>query len=286
MRHNHNIIIAGLLLVSAWQGQASDWRPGSNLHTAVGKVLATGVIVERKTTLGWSKNLGFMGAFVQPGGRVTMELTLNQGVTYAFIGGGGEAASDVDIRILRGGVAMAKDTQVDANPMVVFQPNSTGRYTLELSMYQGRVAEFLAVAVLTSDGYRLPVENLDAALDKVVNMGTFLNGRTAGVRLHDHSNQWCMFGWVLRPGEEQGITNITLEPGKHYVIGAGDGNAQDVDLRVVANGQDVAADQDADATPFVTLNNSGTRDLWVKNVRSNGPAIVTVTVLTESSRVY
>lgn len=88
-----------------------------------------------------------------------------------------------------------------------------------------------------------------------------------GARYHDHDNQWALFGQIVRPGGDFGISNMTFELRKHYILVAGDSNARDLDLEVnSSNGK--LTDVDADPTP-----------VQVKNVESNGATLMIASVL-------
>jgi hypothetical protein len=267
-------------LAAAGALAAQEWRPGVYMRQAMDKIVVMGTAVEQKSHFGWDPNLCLMAAFLRPKATVEFDTTLEAGSSYAFLGGGDDTVEDLDLEISRSGEVVGRDTETDATPVVIVKPTETGTYTIRLNLYKATTGSFVAAAVLKQGGFTVPVKNLERALER----NLALAGRAAqlgnGARFHDYNNQWAMYGWVIRQGEERGITRITFPKGRFHVLAAGDVHSRDLDLVVKQGGTVLDSDTDDDATPVTTFNAGGSDySFTVKDVASDGPSLVIASVI-------
>lgn len=269
-----------LCLAGALAAAAQDWRPGVYMKQAMDRIVVMGTAVEQKSHFGWDPNLCLMAAFLKPKTTVEFEETLEAGSTYAFVGGGDDTVEDLDLEISRSGEVIGRDTEADATPVVILKANKTGTYTIRLNLYKATTGSFVAVAVLKQGGFTVPVRNLERALERNLALAARASELRNGARFHDYNNQWAMYGWVIRPGEERGITRITFPRGRFHVLAAGDVHSRDLDLAVKRGATTVDSDTDDDATPVTTFSADGSDySFTVTNVASDGPTLVIASVI-------
>ena len=249
---------------------------------ALAKVLAGAVAAEQKTNLGFTSGVTFMGAYLRPASGINWQTQLEAGKRYAFIGGGDDDASDVDLLVADGnGTVLARDQLADANPVVVFTPTSSGTHIIRLVLARAGRSSFCALAVLKEGGFSVPVNNLTTALKKIMEAGRVVS-RRANVRFHEEANQWALFGAVLRPGETSAVGGLTLDARQHVFVAAGDANARIFNMNLTdPRGVVVAKDDKSDAVAAMAAQTDGSAGyrLAFSNISSSGASLVTVVIL-------
>lgn len=264
---------------------SAQWMPGTNLKRSLALTLAKGHYLSTQSNFGYMGGVCFVGAFLQPSTQAGLTVTLNAGTEYAFVGGGGSTAIDVDIRVANSsGTILASDVQSDANPVVTFTPSYTGSYTIYLRLYSSRqgYGSFCSMALMKYGGYTIPVARLDEALNRITALGSNLNERVSSdTRLNDQQGQWCFWGGVVNSGEDLSISNLNLGYGRQAIVAAGDSNVSDADLLLTASGER-AEDDKTDATPVIIHRTSGSKyyALRIKNHSSYGRAVLMASILT------
>jgi hypothetical protein len=258
-----------------------EFRPGVTMAEAVARVLGGAVAAERKTNLGFDRGVTFMGAMLPPRSHINWRMQMEAGRRYAFLGGGDDGATDVDLAVVdAAGQTLARDQLSDAKPVVDFTPPQTGVYVVRLSLTKASRPSFCAMAVLRQGGFTIPVKNMTTALQKIIAAGRLASQR-ATVRFHEEQNQWTLFGAVLRPGDTTTISGLHLEARQHVFVAAGDSNAKILDLALLdASGRQVKKDDKPDSVAVVVARTAdATYQLALSNVESTGPALVTVIIL-------
>lgn len=272
-------------LLSSYGYSATVWTPGKYMSQAMAKVIAVGAVLESQSNYGWNgSGITMMGAFLQRGGTADFDVWLEGGRSYAFIGAGADSVSDLDLEIYDNGKRVVQDTKADATPVVEFRPIASRNYTMRLRLYASTSASFAAVALLQRGGFRVPIQNLADAYMNNVRMASSAD-TLMSARYHEQSNQWALYGQVLRPGEKFTVSNLAFEPGAvHYLLVTGDRHARDLDLAVQRDDRLIGRDEESDATPVVAINSSGGgHSFTVTNQDSAGPTLVIVSVLDGST---
>ncbi|MBI5480034.1 MAG: hypothetical protein HY906_14300 [Deltaproteobacteria bacterium] len=258
-----------------------EFRPGVPMAAAIARVLGGAVAAERKTNLGFDRGVTFMGALLRPKAFINWRMQMEAGTRYAFLGGGDDGASDVDLAVIdANGQTLARDQLADAKPVVDFTPRQTGVHVVRMTLAQASGPAFCALAVLRQGGFTVPVKNLTASLQKIMAAGRLASQRAA-VRFHEEPNQWALFGAVLRPGDTTTISGLHLEGRQHVFVLAGDANAKVLDLSLLdARGSLVKKDDKPDQVAVVVARTvDGSYQVAITNVESTGPALVTAVIL-------
>jgi hypothetical protein len=258
----------------------AQWTPGRYMRQAMNNTLAKSqYMTSNSTTLGYKDGLCFLGAYLSKSGEVGWTLTLNAGTEYAFVGGGDNDATDVDLRITNSySTTLSQDNQTDITPLVRFTPSYTGRYTIYMKLYSSTSkGSFCAMAIMRNGGFNIPTNRLDESIDNIIQMGNNLNDRKSTNFI---SNQWSLFGGLFSSGESQNITNLDLGNTNCVILGSGDRNVSDADLHLTAYGVD-EKDSKTDARPVVFHTSSSYKkhELEIKNYSSSGKSVVISAIL-------
>lgn len=265
----------------------SQWAPGKYMRQATTRTLATAAYFEKRSdTYGMTDGICFLGALLKKnGGYSEMNLYLNSSNTYLFVGGGDDDASDIDIVIKNSnGTTVASDSKDDNYPVVNFEPSYSGTYTIRLLNYSDELA-FCALTILRTGGYVMNLDNMDNAIDKIFTVCNNINNRESkDVSFHSYQNQWCFYGYYIASGASQTITNIDMGYESHYIVGAGDYRASDVDICLTNSNatSELKCDTESDATPIVsyTTYSSNKYGIKLKNVNSTSKSFLLACILT------
>jgi len=275
------LALVGLAGPAAAQGKAS----GTYLTEAFNRVTNNAALAANLNGYGYIDGTSIMAAWINVGGKSTFNMQLDAGVEYVFLGAGDLDAQDVDLVIRdAGNNIVAEDKRVAADAVVVYKPQVTARYTMELILFKARnnVPCVCAAVILKKGGWNLTLRNLDEAVGNLVGtlkraddeLKTKLNKR---LDLHREKGQWAMFGAVLPKGQTTDVYNLSFGNGMKAFFATGDSRAIDVDLFLMNNDgtqvlkEDVRTDRDAS---FVHQPGAGLHRLRIRNYDSNGPAVV------------
>jgi len=256
------------------------------MKEAVANVMAAARSVGDVTEYGYTPGTCFLAAFIQPRGAVSMNVPMEAGKSYVFLGGGSKDADDVDIEILDSrGKVVAKDDDVDPTPVVRFTPPRAGKYTLRLTLFKADSACFCAVAILQRGGYDIPIRNLaDATNDLIGFCNDVWRSGKIRMKFHDSDNQWAIYGSIIKEGTNVSITNLHPGEGTVAVIAAGDGIAEDIDVAVLdENNRVIKEDTRDDASAVVVCHTDADTSYGIRTQlsksRKKGASFVLTAVL-------
>lgn len=279
-----------LLVVYFFVGATSSfgqWTPGTYMRQATERAFNRASSVESSSdTYGLLDGSCFFGAILDAsGGASEMNFYLEEGTSYKILGGGDNDATDIDITIKNSeGSTVASDVEKDNFPIANFKPYKSGTYTIRLSNHSTTLV-YAAFVILKSGGYTINKSNVTDAIDKIFSLCTNVNNKDdRSISFLRVKNQWCFYGYFIPEGTSRSVTNIDLGGDFHYLVGAGDTRATDIDLCLKNSdaSEKVSCDTESDAIPIVsyTTSSSNKYALEVKNVASTGKCIVFVSVLT------
>jgi len=264
--------------------RAQEWRPGENMKKSMVRLLAPVSVLIDQSDYRFS-DIAYLGAFIKPGNYSYITTTLTEGKNYEFVGAGDDDVKDLDIIITddRGRV-VAEDTDNDATPLVRFTPDKTGRYTLKLKLEDARVSCFCGMALLERGGWKVPVKNLDAAMDSMLEHCRNV-ARQRPARFLDVTGEWAVMGTILEEGKSQIFNDIRLGTGRTAVTAGGDTVTRDIDLAIFEDGDSpkiIVKDEDDDAAPLVDCRTTDDRryGVVIKNSKSNGGTLIFTAILT------
>ncbi|MEO0044623.1 MAG: hypothetical protein RL329_4072, partial [Bacteroidota bacterium] len=247
------IIISLFCFFSLHSSQAQmDWTLGIYMRQSVSNTLAKGKLMELKTDFhyGFSNGVCLLGAFLERSNEVSINYSMKGGVMYAFIGGGDEDVTDLDITIQdETGKILKKDDATDNNPVVEFEPYKTATYRITLKLFNTHSKNsFCSIVFLQENAQSIPIDNLGQALGKLYAYGSLVNQKRS-VKFLDLEQQWCLYGMVLAEGSAETVRNINLGEDEHRMIAAGDEKCTDIDICLLdsATQLDLKCDSDNDA---------------------------------------
>jgi hypothetical protein len=249
--------------------KTQQWAIMLAVATAAFAALTTGKLFAN--SLGLDGEWAFAACEVVPGGTADFTRTFYAGQTYEIYADGSHGARDIDLYVLNSsGQVLERDTRSNKEARVVFRPSRTGTYTVRLKLaraYQSAVCH--VVFFNQDDGWYVPTINLLAAFDKHLTFAV-----TLGVLGHT-PRLVRLYGWVMRPGNENAITITGLRTRPMVAIALGDNWATDIDLYVQRGGQLLAYDDDDDAAPVcVFTGSSASTTLTVQYVSGLGPSLI------------
>ena len=261
------------------------WTPGEYMRQALNNTLAKAVIVNQQTNYKFRQGVTFLAAYLQAGEQIGYEMTMKSGKEYVFIGGGDDDVTDCNLYLKKDGRVYEKDVEDDNTPVISFTPDESGVYEIVYELKEDAAsASFIALTLMTPDGYDISAEELDQAIDKILTYGGSVNDQF-GVKIHDEDNQWGLFGTLLPSGTKIDISGMKLGDSNHYAIAAGSDVLGDADLQFVDmhSGNVVAEDRDDDPTPGISFTTMAdhTYALKILDVSSSKPAIIITMLLTE-----
>ncbi len=263
--------------VSPAVAQSGEWAPGKYMAQAVGEMMATVRQLTDMSEFGYADDEAacLVGVYLLPGAKYSIWRPFEAGRTYALCAGGDEDATDVDLEVLDSeGNVVVKDTSVDRGAAFLFTPLRSGKYSLRVTLYGSKREAFCAFAIMQRGGCDVPIVNLTTAGDGFLTLcRSVLTVRGGKLGFLTESNQAALFGVILRGGRGTEVTDVRMGAGTRLVLGAGDTQAQDLDIKVhTMGGSLVAEDVETDATPVnifstsshesykVTLQNAAQRE--------------------------
>ncbi len=282
------IIISLFCFFSLHSSQAQmDWTLGIYMRQSVANTLAKGKLMELKTDFhyGFSNGVCMLGAFVERGNEVSINYSMKGGVMYAFIGGGDEDVTDLDITIQdETGKILKKDNETDNNPILEFEPYKTATYRITLKLFNSNSKNsFCSIVFLQEQAQSIPIDNLGQALGKLYTYGSLVNQKRS-VKFLDLEQQWCLYGMVLAQGGTETVSNINLGDNNHRMIAAGDEKCTDIDICLLDNVTklDLKCDSDEDATPMIEYSTAADKKYALKtnNVLSTQKSFILTAILT------
>lgn len=286
------MVLAGtcFLIAGGGMAHAQGRDSGRYLSEAFTRVTDNANIAKQVVGYGYNEGISILGGWVDQGNHLRFTLPLKGGTSYLFLGAGDKDAEDVDLEILNeNGKVLAADVRVAADAAVEFTPQVDGAYTLKLTLFRSnQKAPCVCVAtILKKNGWNIPLRDLDDSVGKLIKALDVADRelqKNAGKRfdLRRANNQWAVFGGVLKQGETVTVNNIDLGKGQRGFIAVGDRDAQDVDLYLLDRKGGTLV-EDTSTNPSASFvhepnANDGPHGLKIRNYRSNGPAVVMMSI--------
>jgi len=272
------------LLLTAQPPQTQEFGDGLAFVKAIALTLARASVLESNSSFGFTYGTCLLGAFIRESNFVKFNMTLQAGAEYALIGGGDDDATDIDIVVKNSaGMVVVEDRGIDNNPVVRWRAGTTGTYTFQLTLHSCAAnGSFCAMTIMKQYANTLPTSNMSTALANSYRMWRTTEN-LLNIKFHDKQNQWCLFGNILSPNDNQTVTNLDMGTLSHVLISAADNNARDIDLCITNNqGQALECDQADDPRPVVqyNTNNSYYYGVKTKNISSNGRSFIITSIMT------
>lgn len=277
------VAASALCLVLQPQAEAArKWKTGEDMAEAVRATVEAAKDIADATDYGFSEEFCILGAFIAPEGSSAYHQEYKAGTKYLLVGGGDADAKDVDLYLTDSdGREVARDDDEDATPIVRFKCKKTGDYTVHLQLAEAKKSSFCVLALLKEGGYEVPWKNFSVAVDDCLDYCDTVADIADGGVFHEAEGAWCLFGAILKEGEDVTMEDVDLEKGKHAIVGECDGNAKDIDLALLDEGGKVLAkDDDEDATPLVERKTSkGSYGVKIDNADSDGASFIVAVIL-------
>jgi hypothetical protein len=195
---------------------AQNCAPVTYMQQALANVIAKGLIVNSISDYGYHKEVCVLGTYLGKGQSASFTCTLDAGTTYAFVGGGDNDVTDLDIQLTDSrGIEVAKDRKADNTPIVTYTPSRTGEYTATVKMFSTTTpGSYAAMVILSNDGYTIPLSNLAHVIDDLFESTRKICSISPEMGFISTSNQWAMYGAVLDDQASKSISNIRLSAKK------------------------------------------------------------------------
>lgn len=278
-------ILTLLMIVGTHSVRAEDWGPGHFMRQALETVIDTATDIWRDTGEDLdNRGVSLLGAFLEDGEEVSWITTLYSGEEYVFVGGGDEDVNDLDISVYDDdGDLVNEDVLEDNYPIVRVAVRRTARYKITLDLYDADRGSFCAMAILRDGAPTIPLDRIEEAMDRYLEMAERVNDLSdEGADFHDEDNQWALFGAILDEDESTSISGLSLESRNHLILAAGDDRADDVDLFLYDDDDDLLVeDTETDSTPVIShrTRSSQSYKLKIENYESNGRSLIFATIL-------
>lgn len=271
------------MLAASTVGAESDWRPGQFMSQAIDRVTKSVRRVTEKTQFGLDDGSScFIAGYLATDTEIGSGIPLKAGVTYAFIGGGDDDVTDLDLYLKDSeGNVVARDVEKDSNPVIVFKPEADGRYRVTMKLVSGETkSSFCCYATLRDGGFDVPASNLNTAYDRLITLCTAIDKKIGSAAFHDDEGEIALIGTILKEGETLTQSGIDLGKRRYVMCAATDGRAQDVDLKLIDGDDDVVESDTADdATPILIYGKGGTMKLKITDVKSKGATLTMAAIL-------
>lgn len=198
-----------------------------------------------------------------------MGLTLEAGKKYVFLA---KSSGDIDIDIVlhdEDGRIIARDVESDGMPVVVYEADRGGRYTIELRNASGR-ATYAVMAMLETGGARLAARFVRQTLTRLADAA---DGVSRGG--FDERSGWSFFATLLHQGETHRFSGLPTHGRRGRVLMVADRDARDVELEV--RGSDGAVQRDRSGRRrrrSVRLPAARSVTVRLRGVRVDAPSLV------------
>lgn len=282
----YSFLICALLVTSINAQDDDTWAPATYMQQATSNTFEKASLMNALSEFSIGNNLAMAGAIIKVGSTIALDIELEEGKQYTFIGGGDEDVYDLDMYIVDlNGDVVCSDTEDDDTPIPDFTAAYTGRYSLRMQLISGEApTSFVSFMIMTTTGNTIPDEEYETISNNFYESGTTLNSVSDGIRWHDLENQWCLFGLMLDNQKSWELENLRLGSEEHYLFAVGGEQSTNIDLTLSdRKGAQLASDTEADAYPILDTDTSDADryTLNIKNVSSNGPTFIMVGIVTE-----
>lgn len=271
------------MLTAASVGAESEWRPGKYMSQAVNRVMASVRRVTEKTQFGLDDGSScFIAGYLATDSQIGSSIPLKAGVQYAIIGGGDDDVTDLDLYLKDAdGNIVARDVEKDSNPVVVFKPEEDGKFRVEMKLVSGKTkSSFCCYATLRDGGFDVPVSNLNSAYTRLMTLCGAVDKKIGSAAFQDDDGEIALIGTILKEGETLTQSGVDMQKRQYVVCATADGQAQDIDLKLLDSGDDVVESDTADdATPILIYSKGGTMKLKITDVKSKGATLAMAAVL-------
>lgn len=255
----------------------SDWVPGKYMGQAMIRVMASARRITEKTKYGLDDaSTCFDGAYIEEGKQVSTRIPLEGGKTYAFIGGGDDDVTDLDLYLIDDdGDVVAKDDAKDSNPVVVFTPKESGKYKVVMKLVSTKdKGSFCCYSTMREGGFDVPVDNMSAAWARMLRLCERINDKLGPTSFHSGDGELCLLGSLMSEGQSLTQSNVHLDDRSYAFVATADDRAEDIDLAVLdSDGSALARDVEKDATPIVLYTKGGTVTVKLSDPKSKGTTL-------------
>lgn len=272
-----------------------DRGTGKYMIQAVGNVMDSAKAAGDMSDFGYAEGTCFLGAYLDRGNSVAYEPTLTAGTKYLFLVGGDNDVTDLAIDIaISDGPQVASRRPIGPSVSLEFTPNRTRKYTITVRLHGADArGSFVGMAILCHNGYSVPVKNLVSAATRMIaacrgaEVGAAKYG--ADVNFNASSNQWSVFGAVLKSNESAAIIHMHPGDGSQFFLAVGDEAAHRLSLAVTDNEgtrtlQDSTNDRDVSIVSMTTQAGEGYGFKTTADRTDNDrPCLVLTAVLTMHS---
>ena len=238
---------------------------------------------------GWRSDLCFAGAIIDLGETIALNLYLDAGTQYSFIGGGDEDITTLDLYLVNSErEVVASDVLDDRTPIVDFTPTVSGIYSLRMQLVGCDVgASFVGVALLKKNGPGFSATHYETAYSNLMENSANINSVSSGVYYYAEYNQWSTFGFWLSPTQSATVENLAMGVGTatQWLVSGCQESLTDVNMYLMGEaGNTIKSDVAPDNYPlFSNSSLSDTENYGIKVEAKSGSeaGLIFVSILSE-----
>jgi len=252
--------LAAVLMVSGAQAQSitqsSNWAPGDWMKQSLVDGLSKAAAASELSGYGFMRgSFCVLGAMIEEHGDARMIYHLDAGQRVLFIGGADNDARDIDITVYNEdtGVLVARDRETDRTPVVEFTVPSSGRYRVELDLYDSTAPSFCTLMALEAGQLKFNMNEVALALDSLIDTAGAASGRHSGVDYAMSETGWSLYGVLLDGRGSHGVTNVSSGRESAVIVGTTGRSGDDLDLVLLNDSsREIDADRERDNLPVIS----------------------------------
>ncbi|MEL6667445.1 MAG: hypothetical protein AAFO91_03225 [Bacteroidota bacterium] len=284
-------IVVFVANTNIWSQEEEEFGPGVYMLQAFEDINSklSVYLPNNDSNLGWRPELCLAGAVLDVGETIALDLFLEAGVEYVFIGGGDEDVTVLDAYLVsERQEVVASDIMDDRTPIVSYTPDVAGMYSLRLQLVGCDAAiSFLGVAILQSGGGNYDESSFTEISSQLISSSENVHTITTGITYHSSQNQWSSFGFYLDPGEESTVENLNMgsDYGTQWIVSASQSTLSNTDLHLLdANYNEIMGDDAEDNYPLFSNENLGLDQNYAIRARAvsgSSPGLFVFSILSE-----
>jgi hypothetical protein len=218
-------------------------------------------------------------------GEITWTCKLKGGKQYVFVGSGDQDVKDLDLQAWEKGKLVAEDTLDDNVPVVVLTTEGDCEVVMKLKLADapgdGDV-HFNVLIMLESGGTGGEFSQLEKVAKQFNEVCAAINDDDT-LQFDLAPNTICLAAGLISNGGWKSFVRSFAANTTYVIVGAGDDACKDLDIELHHEGEIVVKDDEADATPVVSVEVEEKARCTVKMImhESTKPSFSVVGILTQ-----
>lgn len=231
---------------------AGRWEPGESLAQAFAQLSQQMDALDQQVGYGLEPAYSsLMGAKLAPNADAGFRRTFRQGDRYALVAGASAEAEDIRIEIYDSEQELVGQDRISGpRSAMLFQPRTSGDYTIRLRLTKARTDCVALLAVLSDKAEAASTRELKETLQHLLGSCQAM-ARRAECRLAASDNQWAIWGSMLPPRRSLRISNVRLGSGMKAILAASRDSQSNIDLSLSQDAEELHSDSEPDHKPII-----------------------------------